>query len=219
MTTDFAKRLKEARAHAGLTQEQLAEQADMSQSAIGDLESKRHGSRRTATLASICGVSALWLESGEGLMSADAAALQVQLPQGMRRYPVLSPSQASARSGSADAAEEAESLGMEIASDSASAQAFFIQLDDLSMSPDFRPGDCVLIDPQVSARPGDYVLAGNGALQALFRKYRLRGVNAGGEEVFELVPLNEDYPVVAGGQQGLVVWGVMVEWVRRGRGR
>lgn len=216
MTTDFAKRLKEARSHAGLTQEQLADAADMSQSAIGDLESKRHGSRRTATLASVCGVSALWLESGEGPMSADAAARQRQLPQGMRQYPVLSFTQARARCEGADAAEGTEEpLGIEVASDNASPQAFFVRLDDLSMSPEFRPGDCLLVDPQRQPQPGDCVLATHGP-QTLLRKYRLRGTDARGQEVFELVPLNEDYPVLCSEKQALGVAGVVVEWVRRG---
>lgn len=217
MTTDFAKRLKEARAHAGLTQEQLAEKAALSQSAIGDLESKRHGSRRTATLAAICGVSALWLESGQGPMTAGAASRLTQLPQGMRRYPVLSFSQARARSESAGGARDTETLGVEAASDSASLQSFFLQLDDNSMSPEYRPGDCVLIDPQVRPQPGDFVLASHGAQQALLRKYRLRGSNADGEDVFELVPLNEDYPVLLSERQPLAMMGVVVEWVRRGR--
>lgn len=217
MSTDFGKRLRSARKLAGLTQTKLADKAGIKQSSVADLESKGYGSSRTATLASVCGVSALWLESGEGLMSADAAALQVQLPKGMRRYPVLSLAQAGTRSENLDADDEAESLGIEVASDSASPQAFFVQLDDLSMSPDFLPGDCVLIDPQVSPQPGECVLASHGAQPALFRRYRLRGVDASGNEVFELVPFNEDYPVLPGDPQAMAVLGTMVEWVRRGR--
>lgn len=189
----------------------------MGQSSIADLESIGHGSARTATLAAICGVSALWLESGQGPMAAGAASLLTQLPMGMRRYPVLSFSQARGRSAGAGSADGAGILIVDVASDSASPQAFFLELDDHSMSPEFRPGDCVLIDPQVKPQPGDFVLASHGAQQALFRKYRLRGSDAGGEDVFELVPLNEDYPVLQSERQPVAVMGVAVEWVRRGR--
>ncbi|WP_239384423.1 LexA family transcriptional regulator, partial [Delftia tsuruhatensis] len=192
MSTDFGKRLRSARSLAGLTQVQLARQAGMGQSTIAELETLGNGTSRTATLASICRVSALWLESGDGPMTADAATLLSQLPGGMRRYPVLSFSQAVAR---IEGADETESLGVEVATCDVSPEAFFLQLEDNSMSPEFREGDRVLIDPALRPQPGDCVVAKSGAQQLLFRKYRVRGVGGAGEDVFELVPLNDDHPV------------------------
>ena len=56
------------------------------------------------------------------------------------------------------------------------------------MLPDFRPGDRVLIDPDVSPRPGDFVAARNTKQEATFKKYRVRGIDEVGQEVFELIP-------------------------------
>lgn len=212
MSTDFAKRLKAARAHAGLTQEELAAKAGLKQSSIGDLESKGHGSKRTATMAAACGVSALWLESGEGVMTPDEAAMLAQLPRGIRRYPVLTSSQAVARS---EAVEGLESLGTEVSANEASVHAFFLQLAGNSMTPEFREGDRVLIDPDITPQPGDYVAAKYGKNETLFRRYRLLGHDESGKEIFELMPLNQDHPVMRSDNYGLSLIGTMLELRRK----
>lgn len=79
------------------------------------------------------------------------------------------------------------------------------------MSPEFRQGDCVLIDPQVKPQPGDCVAAKYAEQQTMFRKYRLRGIDGSGEEVFELVPLNEDHPIMRSDAHALSVIGTLLE--------
>jgi transcriptional regulator with XRE-family HTH domain len=68
MATDFGKRLKEARKHAGLRQTQLAKLAGMSQSNVSELENTAFGSVATMQLALCCGVNPNWLATGEGSM-------------------------------------------------------------------------------------------------------------------------------------------------------
>ncbi|MGE6119187.1 LexA family protein [Aeromonas media] len=65
-----------------------------------------------------------------------------------------------------------------------------------SMEPRFTEGDLLIADPDVVPKPGDYVIAKNGSEEATFKKYRPRGYNDAGQEVFELTPLNDDYPVM-----------------------
>ncbi len=78
-----------------------------------------------------------------------------------------------------------------------SADAFAITVEGESMLPDFAPGDRVVIDPAVKPQPGDLVVAKLEAeTEATFRKYRLRGRDATGQDIIDLVPLNDDYPVV-----------------------
>jgi len=74
--------------------------------------------------------------------------------------------------------------------------AFALEIQGDSMLPKFCPGDRVIIDPAVRPNPGDFVVAKNGDHEATFKKYRPRGMNERGEMVFELAPLNPDYPTM-----------------------
>jgi SOS-response transcriptional repressor LexA len=98
-----------------------------------------------------------------------------------------------------------------------SAFAFGLEIEGLSMMPDFRPGDRVIIDPDLAPNPGDFVVAKNGGNQATFKKYRPRGVSENGDEIFELVPLNEDFASMRSDATHLQVIGVMTEHRKRFR--
>ena len=95
--------------------------------------------------------------------------------------------------------------------------AFSLEIEGESMTPDFRPGDRVIIDPDLAPNPGDFVVAKNGGEQATFKKYRPRGMDASGNMVFELVPLNDDYATLRSDIDHLIVIGVMVEHRKRYR--
>jgi len=89
--------------------------------------------------------------------------------------------------------------------------AFALEIEGESMLPEFRQGDRVIIDPELSPNPGDFVVAKNGDEEATFKKYRPRGMDASGNMIFELVPLNPDYPTMRSDMQELFIIGVMVE--------
>ncbi|MFB2702643.1 LexA family protein [Aeromonas veronii] len=80
-----------------------------------------------------------------------------------------------------------------------------------SMLPQFKEGDLIIVDPDEAPQPGDYVVAKNGSNEATFKKYRPRGIDENGQEVFELVPLNDDYPPMHSDRQHIQIIGVMVE--------
>lgn len=75
----------------------------------------------------------------------------------------------------------------------------------------FNEDDIVVIDPLVTPLPGDFVVAKNGDHEATFKKYRPRGVNEQGVMVFELVPLNPDYPSIRSDVSAVQIIGTMVE--------
>lgn len=66
---EFKDRLKAARRHAKLNQTELAERAGLTQTSISDLErGKSKATAFAAQIASVCGVSPMWLVEGVGEM-------------------------------------------------------------------------------------------------------------------------------------------------------
>jgi len=82
MATEYGKRLKQARLHAGLNQVQLGKVTGISQSTISTAERLGNGSTDTAAYAKACGVSAHWLETGQGEMLPATAAANLSAPSG-----------------------------------------------------------------------------------------------------------------------------------------
>lgn len=97
--------------------------------------------------------------------------------------------------------------------------AFGLEIEGDSMLPKFEPGDIVIIEPEWTPRPGEYVAAKNGKQEATFKKYRQRGTDAAGNDIFELVPLNENYPIVRSDETPLAIIGVMAEYRQKARKR
>ncbi len=78
---EFKERLKAARRHAGLNQTELAERAGLTQTSISDLErGKSKATAFAAQIASVCGVSPMWLAEGAGdmLKGVEAPAERAQ---------------------------------------------------------------------------------------------------------------------------------------------
>jgi SOS-response transcriptional repressor LexA len=84
-------------------------------------------------------------------------------------------------------------------------KVFAIEVEDRSMSPDFYPTDRVVFDPEVRAEPGDFVLALAGE-EVLLRKYRMKSTG-----VFELAPMNPDWPTLGSDADSIRVLGTLVE--------
>jgi transcriptional regulator with XRE-family HTH domain len=68
--TDFGCRLFQARKSAKLTQAEAAKAVGIKQSTLSELENDGMGSAYTPALASLYGVSAIWLATGEGERTA-----------------------------------------------------------------------------------------------------------------------------------------------------
>lgn len=92
--------------------------------------------------------------------------------------------------------------------------SFALVIKGDSMSPEFKPGDKIIVDPEVNPQPGDYVIAQNDGHEATFKKYRPRGYDEHGNEFFELVPLNENYPILDSKIQKIRIIGTVVEHIR-----
>ena len=138
---------------------------------------------------------------------------------GRRAIPVISAIQAGALKEITDPYETGDGYATLYTDDDYSKWAFGLEIEGDSMLPEFRPGDLVIIEPEWEPRPGEYVAAKNGKDEATFKKYRSRGTDKDGNVIFELVPLNEDYPTLRSDETPLVVIGVMAEHRRKSRRR
>ncbi|MEX5744680.1 S24 family peptidase [Massilia sp. X63] len=137
-------------------------------------------------------------------------------PMGTRPIPVISSIQAGALRDIENPYEPGDGYAVEYTDDmTLSRWAFCLDVEGLSMAPRFQPGDRLFVDPERSPSPGNFVVARNGSNQATFKKYRPRGMDTNGNEIFELVPLNDDFPTLRSDQEKLIVLGVVTEVKQR----
>jgi SOS-response transcriptional repressor LexA len=140
-------------------------------------------------------------------------------PIGRRAIPVISAIQAGALREIVEPYALGDGYAALYTDDEYSKWAFALEIEGESMAPEFRPGDFVIIEPEWEPRPGEYVAAKNGHEEATFKKYRPRGTDKNGNVIFELAPLNDDYPTLRSDITPLVIIGVMAEHRRKARRR
>lgn len=91
-------------------------------------------------------------------------------------------------------------------------KTFALRVRGDSMSPNFQEGQLLFVDPNRLPKPGDFVIARStsGILtETTFKKYVVTGYDDQGRELFDLKPLNPDYPILHSRQHGLEVVGVV----------
>lgn len=198
---------------AGLNQSELASAIGISTSAVsqwmtGQVKSLK--AKTAAHIAAATGVSATWLASGEGPIIGPAANV-VAVPLVGRNVPIIGNAQVVTwpLSGAGYAPEKTAAHLMTDAD--ISDGAFALEIQGEMMLPKFVPGDRIIIDPALPVQPGDFVVAVIDDHETTFQKYRSKGKNGNGEDVFELTPLNPDYPSVRSDQTRIRIIGVMVE--------
>lgn len=97
-----------------------------------------------------------------------------------------------------------------------SEDAFWLTVTDSSMSPEISEGDLIACDPQVTARPGDFVLVRIASeLTTVVRRYRDKEVRSDGSRVIEYMPVNTSYPTfIVDSPDGAKVYGTIVQHLR-----
>lgn len=157
------------------------------------------------------GYNAVWIVMGEGEKKITSAVNVVPAEIGRRRVPLISSVQAGKMTEAVNPFPPGVAYEYLLTDLDLSDNAFALQIEGLSMWPEFQEGDRVIIEPALSPRPGDFVVAKNGHEEATFKKYRPRGTGADGREVFELVPLNPDYATINSEREPVAIIGVMME--------
>lgn len=170
-------------------------------------------------------------------LAAEAEALGI--PQGIdlnisvapsrqnKKIPILSYVQAGGLTGQGQVSDKLKAIDVGdyiTGDDDLSDDVFAMIVRGRSMTPDFEEGDTVLFAPSISPQPGDFVVAAKADChvddpEATFKKYRPRGYDENGHEIFELVPLNEDFPTIYSDKTPCTIIGVLIEHRRRYRRR
>jgi SOS-response transcriptional repressor LexA len=141
------------------------------------------------------------------------------LPGGIREVPVISSVQAGLWREAVDSYAPGAGHDYVVVQADLGSHTFALKVKGNSMEPEFKEGDTIIIDPDIKPSPGDYVVARNADQEATFKKYRPRGRNAQGMDVIELVPLNEDYPILRSDVSPLEIIGTLVEHRRYRKAR
>lgn len=197
----LGRRIRARRDAIGLTQEKLARACGVSRAAVAQWESgvTRPSLDNLVKAADALSVWLSWLTTGDQSLPdtpnpfADPSASRAADPHGI---PVID----LARADQWDKIRATMPTDLErIAGDpDHSAHAFALVIRDESMAPEFREGDKIIVDPEVTPQPGDFVIAKlERDAEATFKKFRPRGQDADGGAMIELAPLNPDWPTLA----------------------
>lgn len=233
----FGDRVREARKKRGMTQKQLAAASGLSQTTISDIERGRNASSADiVALARAVGVSAEWLADGRGprtLLAQEStpapapgsyAALAAAqggheggtlltglspAPDRKGRVPLISNVQAGHWTHAADLLQPGEAYEWIETGVTVRPHTFALRVTGDSMEPEFAHGTIVIVEPEMDAHPGDYVIAKNGDEEAVLKKLVRDGAD------LYLVPLNTRYPIKPLGTARIV--GVVREAVKRYR--
>lgn len=105
-------------------------------------------------------------------------------------------------------------------SDSIGKNAFALLIKDESMIPEFRINDVLIVDPDTSSKPGDFVVALiEGEQEVIVRKYKQLSASKDTQQ-FELIALNEDWADIRVGSREMQaqIIGCAVSLIRRLKG-
>lgn len=213
-------RVKEIRQRRGITQKELASSSGVSQQMISKLESGK--STETAgivQLARALRVAPDWLADGtgapeepsgkvaEGLPAISAIQNVTPGPDIRGQVPLISWVQAGHAMEVVDLLHPGDGFEWVSVTCPIKRHTYALKVSGDSMAPDFPPGILIIVEPEMEADPGDFVIAKNGDEEATFKQL----VKDSGR--WFLKPLNERYPIIP--LEGFTVIGVVREAVRR----
>lgn len=210
-------RLKESRKKAGKTQAEVAEAVKMSQPAYQALESGRNQkSAFLPEIANFLAVDVNWLKSGISSMSTETCKSESNVSfvnNPLRQIPLLDYVQAGLLNEVGYDGINPLGVSWTTYENLRPECVFSLKVEGLSMAPEFQPGDELVVDGSLEAKPGSLVIAQevqHGIARTTFKKYRVIGVSEFGVDIIELVPLNPDYPTLNSSQIEISIIGVVV---------
>ena len=220
---ELKDRLKQSRKRAGKTQAEVAEAVKMSQPAYQALESGRNQkSSFLPLIANFLNIDVLWLTTGNGSDDAKASDKPENtqfesnvslLDTPLQAIPLLDYVQAGLFHEVGYDGINPLGTSWTTYKSARPECVFSLKVEGTSMSPEFQPGDEIVVDGSLEAKPGALVIAQeikHGEARTTFKKYRVIGINEFGVDIIELVPLNPDFPTLNSNQIDISIIGVVV---------
>ena len=203
---ELGARIRRVLAEKNLSQAQLARLVGVKQQTISYIcatDSPASTSRYASKIAQVLGVNPTWLQSGEGGQYDPSVRIEVEgVELLVRRVPLVANKDVPELLQNGEASVKKAGLMTDA---DVGPRAFAVEIEGDSMRPLFRPGDRIVVDPDLKPEPGDFVVAQVQGV-VTFRKYRARD-----EDGFELAPMNDDWPITKSDGESVKVLGVMVE--------
>lgn len=193
------------RTDAGMTRKDLTEKLDISLASLSRIESGKQQPREDL-IELILNI----FQKKRAEFYADGSNVS-PVSEGIVKVPVIDYSQAVLFAGG----KAPDLLGDQLqkfilTNGDHSGMAFALKIKGDSMLPKFEEGDMILVDPAVTPGPGDYVIARKKGGDVTFRKYRAAGIDDSGKEIYELIPLNDDYAPVRSDVTKVEIIGTML---------
>lgn len=186
--------IREARKKLGMSEEQLGKAVGVSRAAVQHWE--REGGtapnrKKQAAVAQVLGLTVAQLMSGESNTAAG--------PDIRGAVPLLSDVQAGQYTMHVDNFHPGDG-GSEMVSTSVpvNRHTFALRVTGDSMEPDFMPGTILIVEPELEALPGDFVIAKNVDDETTFKQL----VKDAGD--WFLKPLNPRYPLKLLGESKII---------------
>lgn len=200
----LASRVKNRRIALGLTQTEAAEKAGIKQQSWASIEDgKTLKPRNIISMGFVLECDPGWLLTGDNIQPISEV--------NTRKIPLISYVQAGNLAECIPTSDCDGSFEYVLTDQDLSCHAFALRIEGDSMEPDFKTGDVVIVDPEIEPHPGEFIVAANGNQEATFKKYRPTHTTINGTQHFELVPLNDDYPVLDSEKTDIRIIGTMVE--------
>lgn len=199
----FKDRLKQARLQTGLSQAQVAAAVGMKQPSYSHLEAKGEGSVLVVQLAKALGVTPDWLATGEGAMTKSAGIMEnpakysatntepAPWPAGL--VPLVSSVQAGTWCEAVDNFQPGEAEEWVPAPAKHSPHAYALRVTGTSMEPRFREGEIIVVDPEISADSGKFVVAKKTGSHEVTLKQLIR---EGGESYLKAMNPHWPEPII-----------------------
>ncbi|MEY4762760.1 MAG: hypothetical protein RLZZ200_2616 [Pseudomonadota bacterium] len=218
----IGQRIRELRKAQKRTLQDVGDLFSIKTSSVSNWETGKSTptTEKLSKLARYFGTSVNYLLTGVDSKDSNPEPASLEPAEiGSFRVPVISYVQAGSWTTAEDPYPVGEGSQWLYTDQELSPSAFALTIRGDSMAPEYIDGERIIVEPALTPMPGDMVVAKNGSEEATFKKYRPRGVNEHGVEVFELVPLNTDYPTMYSDRQPIQIIGVVVEHRRKPRNR